>query len=140
MAFPDPFKRLVFTVSDLSPNYQLWLWSCVLSFLRDTPTSSSSPPSPLFLPSVQLLNSLSTSPAGPASYVPPPPLQNKEMMVFDGFSFFILNNSYVRESVRMLIRDGQCGLTPYWEDPIYHLGTRRCVCLLGQVFTLHHTL
>lgn len=111
MAFPDPFKRLVFTVSDLSPNYQLWLWSCVLSFLRDTPTSSSSAPSPLFLPSVQLLNSLSTSPAGPASYAPPP--QNKEMMVFDGFSFlFFFNNSYVRESVRMLIRDGQCVLTP----------------------------
>lgn len=67
MAFPDPFKRLVFTVSDLSPNYQLWLWSCVLSFLRDTPHRLLFIPfSPLFLPSVQLLSSLSTTPAGPA--------------------------------------------------------------------------
>lgn len=73
MAFPDPFKRLVFTVTDLSPNYQLWLWSCVLSFLRDTPPL---PPLLLltptsFLPSVQLLNSLDSTPAGPASYAPP---------------------------------------------------------------------
>lgn len=53
MAFPDPFKRLVFTVSDLSPNYQLWLWSCVLSFLRDTHPLLS-PPLPPFCAAPQL--------------------------------------------------------------------------------------